>query len=308
MSTSGGQTACVHTAPREICENGAVTSRIGSALLAGSLLFVAACGGGSDGDSSSTSTTDASTATPVVTAAPITTPAVVTTTTVPMVVEGATVIVANGNIIGGSAGRMSDALGLEGFTMGTPVNGTEKIEESVVYHVDDATAEAVAQTLAGKLGGVTVEALPETAPIEGDFVGDVLLLLGNVQADKTIAQLSGVAATGDVEAVSNAGSTVVVANGSGVSGSAGRMSDLLKAAGFTVGTPTNSTAQATESVIYYASDDAKADADALAAAMGGLTVLALPDDVPTDAGTLDGDILLVLGTKEADKTLAELAG
>jgi len=37
-------------------------------------------------------------------------------------------------------------------------------------------------------------------------------------------------------------------------------------------------------------------------------VLALPDDVPTDSGSLDGDILLVLGTNEVDKTLAELAG
>ncbi len=60
--------------------------------------------------------------------------------------------------------------------------------------------------------------------------------------------------------------------------------------------------------MYYASDDAKADADVLATAMGGLTVLGLPDDVPTDSGTLDGDILLVLGTDEADKSLADLAG
>ena len=89
---------------------------------------------------------------------------------------------------------MSDALALEGFTVGTPVNGTEKVDDSVVYHVDDATAQAVATSLAAKLGGVLVEPLPEEhAPIEGEFTGDVLLLLGNAQADKSIAELSGAA-------------------------------------------------------------------------------------------------------------------
>jgi hypothetical protein len=33
----------------------------------------------------------------------------------------------------------------------------------------------------------------------------------------------------------------------------------------------------------------------------------LPDDVPTESGTLDGDILLVLGTDKADRSLADLA-
>jgi hypothetical protein len=117
----------------------------------------------------------------------------------------------------------------------------------------------------------------------------------------------------DVDPVANVGATLVVANCSGVSGSAGRMSSLLEAAGFTVGTPTNSTAQASESVVYYDENGSnaavvKADADVLAVTLGGLTVLALPADVPTDSGSVDGDILLVLGTNEAEKSLAELAG
>jgi hypothetical protein len=281
-----------------------VNSRIGSALLAGCLLFVAACGGGSDGDSSATTTTEATTAS---TAATTTTPAAATTTTVAMVVEGATVVVANGNISSGSAGRMTDALALEGFTTGTPVDGTEKVEDSIVYYVDDPTAEVVAASLAVKLGGVSVEALPEAAPIDGEFTGDVLLLLGNLQADKSIAELSGGSTAADGEAIENDGSIVVVANGSGISGSAGRMSDQLEAVGFVVGTPANSTAEASESVVYFASEEAQADAEIVAEAMGGLTVLPLPDDVPTDTGSLDGDILVVLGTNEADKSLADLA-
>ncbi len=291
-----------------------VMSRIVPVVLSGSLLALAACGGGSDDASSTTTTTEAATET-VVTTAPATTAEPEAPTTVALVVEGATVVVANGNIIGGSAGRMSDALALEGFETGTPVDGSAKVEASVVYYTaDDAAAQVVAESLAIKLGGVDVEPLPETVPIEGEFTGGVLLVLGNLQADKSITELSGVtvAVAVDVDPVANEGSTVVVANGSGVSGSAGRMSSLLEAAGFTVGTPTNSTAQASESVIYYDEngDDAavvKADADALAAALGGLTVLALPADVPTDSGSLDGDILLVLGTNEADKSLTELA-
>jgi len=125
--------------------------------------------------------------------------------------------------------------------------------------------------------------------------------------------VGGTSASADIEAVENSGSTVVVANGSGISGSAGRMSDELEAAGFTMGTPTNSTADATESVVYYDDSGAtaaivKADAETLATTLGGLTVLALPDDVPTESGSLDGDILLVLGSDEAEMSLAELAG
>ncbi len=276
--------------------------------------MLAACSGGTDGESTASSTTDAPTAT-VATLAPATTAAPAPTTSAPLVVTGATVIVANGNIIGGSAGRMTDALALEGFETGPPVDGTDKVEASIVYHVDDPAAAAVAAALATKLGGVTVELLPETAPIDGEFTGDVLLLLGNLQADKSIAELSGSStvdadAAGETagETVENGGSTIVVANASGVGGSAGRMSELLAAAGFTMGTPTNSTAQASESVVYYASEAAKPDADVLAVTLGGLTVLALPDDVPTESGSLDGDILVVLGSNEAGASLADLAG
>lgn len=284
------------------------------ALVAGALLF-AGCSGSDD---SSTDTVPVVDSTPVETpstlAAPVTT-AAPTTTTLAVVTEGATVVVANGNIVGGSAGRMTDALAAQGYTLGTAVDGTEKVEASIVYHVDEPAAEAVATSLAAQLGGVDVEVLPETPPIEGELAGEVLLLLGNLQADKSIAELSGGAesAAEDVQQVVNAGSVVVVANGSGIGGSAGAMTTQLEAAGFTVGTPTNSTAQASESVVYYdaAAADAAAvlaDAEAVALALGGITVLELPDDVPTDSGSLDGDILVVLGTAEAGSTLAELAG
>lgn len=279
--------------------------------IVGSLLFVA-CGGGSDDDASTTSTTIPAVEAPVATEAPVTTDAPVTTTTVPLIFDGATVIVANGNIVGGSAGRMTDALALAGFTTGAAINGSEKVEESIVYYTAAPGAQDVAETLATTLGGIAVEALPAEAPTEdGTLAGaQVLLLLGNNEADKPLTDLAGGStaetSSGD-EAVTNGGSTIVVANGNTISGSAGRMSSALEAAGFTVGTPADSTAKASESVVYYASDASQADAEVLATTLGGLTVLALPDDIPTASGSLDGDILLVLGSNEADKTLGELA-
>ena len=249
---------------------------------------------------------------PVATEAPAVTDAPVTTTTVPLVFDGATVVVANGSIVGGSAGRMTDALDLAGFTTGTAVNGSEKIDESIVYYTAAAGAQDVAKTLAITLGGIAVQALPNEAPTEDGSLagGQVLLLLGNNQADKPLAELAGGstdAASADTGTIANGGSSIVVANANTIGGSAGRMSSVLEAAGFTAATPANSTAQASESVVYYASEAARADAEVLATALGGVTVLALPDDVPTTSGSLDGDILLVLGSNEADKTLAELA-
>ena len=274
------------------------------------MLFVA-CSGGSGDDTSSTTTTVPVVTTPVTTEAPIVTEVPVTTT-VPMVFDGATVVVANGNIVGGSAGRMTDALALAGFTTGPAVNGSEKVEESIVYYTAAAGAKNVAETLAITLGGITVEELPNATPTEdGTLAGaQVLLLLGNNEADKPLTELaggSGDAASADTAAFANGGSSIVVANANTIGGSASRMSSVLEAAGFTVATPADSTAQASESVVYYASETVRADAEVLATALGGLTVLALPDDVPTTSGSLDGDILLVLGSNEADKTLAQLA-
>jgi hypothetical protein len=288
-----------------------VLSRAVPFAILGSLLFVA-CSGGSNDDTSTTSTTVFVVEAPVATEAPAVTDAPVTTTTVPLVFDGATVVVANGSIVGGSAGRMTDALDLAGFTTGTAVNGSEKIDESIVYYTAAAGAQDVAKTLAITLGGIAVQALPNEAPTEDGSLagGQVLLLLGNNQADKPLAELAGGstdAASADTGTIANGGSSIVVANANTIGGSAGRMSSVLEAAGFTAATPANSTAQASESVVYYASEAARADAEVLATALGGVTVLALPDDVPTTSGSLDGDILLVLGSNEADKTLAELA-
>jgi len=106
------------------------------------------------------------------------------------------------------------------------------------------------------------------------------------------------------------GATVVVANASGVPGSAGRMTDELAAVGFTMGTATNATSgqQAASTVHYDATiAAAQAVAESVASVMGGLEVSTVPDPVPVDGGTLDGaGVLVLLGTDEADQSLDDL--
>ena len=278
------------------------------AVLTVCVLALAACGG-SDGESGSSvpDTSPDDTTAPVATAAPVITEATTTTSTVPLVFDGATVVVANGNIVGGSAGRMSDVLAGAGFTMGEPVTASVKIDDSIVYYTAVAGAEPVAETLGIILGGVTVEPLPAPIPTESETLDDaqVLLVLGNNEADTPLDEL----AAGDAEAPSatTSGSAVVVANASGVGGSAGAMSTALEGAGYEMGTPTNSDERIEATIVYYA-PDAQADAEAIAAALGGVEALPLPDVIPTESGSLDGNVLVLLGSDQAGQTLAELAG
>jgi len=122
-----------------------------------------------------------------------TTIAVATTTTVPLVTEGATVVVANANTVGGSAGRMSEALAAVGYNMGSPVNGTVTLDDSIVYYDPTNTAAlGVAESVARSLGGVAVDVVPTPPPVaNGSLDGaGVLLMLGNNEADKTLESLA----------------------------------------------------------------------------------------------------------------------
>lgn len=145
-----------------------------------------------NGDSSGSGDIDPSATTePVATLAP--------TTTVPaLVVQGATVLVANANSVGGSATAMTRALESgPGFTMASPVNASAAVgdsETSVIYF--DATnpaAEVVAASLARVLGGISsVAPVADPAPTADGTLGDatVLLMLGNDKASKTLAELA----------------------------------------------------------------------------------------------------------------------
>jgi hypothetical protein len=116
-----------------------------------------------------------------------------TTTVFTPVTEGATVVVANANTIGGSAGRMTKTLEAAGFTMGDPVNANETLEDSIVYYdTSVAAARAVAESVGVVMGGLVVEAVPTPPPTGDGTMGDgsVLLMLGNNEADKTLEELN----------------------------------------------------------------------------------------------------------------------
>ncbi len=106
------------------------------------------------------------------------------------------------------------------------------------------------------------------------------------------------------------GATVVVANASGVPGSAGRMSAELAGAGFTMAEPTNATSALEQSVVYYDPNIAAAQAVATSVAqlMGGLAVETVPSPPPVEGETLgDAGVVVMLGTEQADKTLVQLS-
>jgi hypothetical protein len=117
-----------------------------------------------------------------------------TTTEPPLVTEGATVVVANASGVPGSAGRMSTELATLGFTMAEATNSTQSgLTASIVqYDPTIAAAQAVAESVARSMGGLTVEVVPTPAPVEGGSLNGagVVVLLGTDEADKTIAQLS----------------------------------------------------------------------------------------------------------------------
>lgn len=135
-----------------------------------------------------------------------------TTTTVVRTTEGASVVVANANTVGGSAGNMSKTLELAGYTVVEPVNATgPNLTTSIVYFDPaQASAEDVAQSVARDLGGVEVLQVDTPAPTDSGDLGDagVLVLLGDDEAGKTLEELAPEPVEGGVEAPDPSGGDV----------------------------------------------------------------------------------------------------
>jgi LytR cell envelope-related transcriptional attenuator len=104
--------------------------------------------------------------------------------------------------------------------------------------------------------------------------------------------------------------TVIVANASGVGGSAAAMSTALEGAGYTLAEPTDATgADIDTSVVYFVrgAPGARETALSLAADLGGVRARRMPAEIPVSGGDIgDGTVLLMLGRDAAGKTLAEL--
>jgi len=121
-----------------------------------------------------------------------------TTTTIAQTFSGTSVQVANCSIQDGVAKAMSAQRGDAGFTMVDAVTGTcePKLTISqVIYLETDPVAKAVADTLAGVLGGIPVQSMGVPIPVQSGSYAQgsaVVLLLGNDLAGKTLDQIAGV--------------------------------------------------------------------------------------------------------------------
>jgi hypothetical protein len=96
--------------------------------------------------------------------------------------------------------------------------------------------------------------------------------------------------------VNMAGTKIVVANGSGVGGSAARLTDTLLAEGYAVITPTNANVNTYEITEIYFTQGFEAQAGEVARELGVAVTGLLPDPppVPPD-GIQDANVIIVLG-------------
>lgn len=110
------------------------------------------------------------------------------------------------------------------------------------------------------------------------------------------------------------GATVIVANSSNINGAAGRMTDRLAIAGFSVGTPTNgSEGQLEVTKIYFdpSNENAQAVAESVRLALGGgdITLFEMGVPAPVESGDIgDASVLVSMGNDVSDKSLEELQG
>ena len=154
------------------------------------------------GEATTATATSATTAAQTTTNPPITatttttTIAPPTTTTVPLVTEGAVVLVANASNVPGGAGKLASALAAVGFHMAPSTNAggnEERLDVTKIYFLPGG--EAVAQSLAMVMGIVAVTRMPVPAPITGANANladaTVLIMLGTDLAGKKIPGLQG---------------------------------------------------------------------------------------------------------------------
>ncbi len=119
-----------------------------------------------------------------------------TTTTIPIVVDGAIVLVANASAVPGAAGRLTERLRQLGFVSKEPTNaaGPEvSLDASKVYFL--AGADAAANSIGLIMGGIPVLRMPTPAPIVDATIGlqdaTILVMLGKDLADKGLPGIDG---------------------------------------------------------------------------------------------------------------------
>lgn len=109
-----------------------------------------------------------------------------------------------------------------------------------------------------------------------------------------------------VAPINKTGYKMVVANGSGVGGSAGQLTIALQGQGFIVEPATNSAADRREieiTTVYYLAGN-ETNASSVARTLGGVCIESMPTPVPTERATLgEASVLVLLGRDLAGKPL-----
>ncbi len=104
---------------------------------------------------------------------------------------------------------------------------------------------------------------------------------------------------------------VQIANGSGISGSAGLLTTEMQGRGYIVQPAINKsevTPKATVTIVYYLLGS-EAPAAQVARDLGGVATLPMPTPIPTETASLgEASVLILLGTDLAGKPLSIIAG
>jgi hypothetical protein len=157
--------------------------------------------------------------------------------------------------------------------------------------------------LAGVLGfGLLAAGFPSAAETVSAST-DGSIPIDDVAPDVTTGDTGPTATTaGSGEARPPAEVTVLVANGSRVSGAAGEFTGILNADGYVTAEPANADRKDyTTTIVYYVGEE-QAEAAAVATSLGldPSAVEPMPDPPPTEDGDLrNSTVLVILGTDQA---------
>lgn len=159
------------------------------------LLAVPSCSSNVDDATPVTTTTVAASTTSSSTSTSTTsTTSTTTSTTLPIITEGAVVLVANSSGRRNAGQKLTTELGNLGFTVQQPTNGAlyeETLEVSHIYV--QPGSEAVAESISRLMGGIEVLRMPTPVWIVGgtDALGyaSVLVMLGKDKGGLTLAEM-----------------------------------------------------------------------------------------------------------------------
>jgi len=191
----------------------------------------------------------------------------------------------------------------------TPIPSRRSPRQGVGGSPMGSTISIVLAVVAVVVGFLILNNITDDGPSAG---GGVETPVGTVPENTATGNsvLDNTTTSSTTPALVTAGATVVVANASGVPLAAAGMTTELASLNFVMAVATNSTQTGlVASIVHYDASNAAAlaVAESVARSMGGVTVEVVPTPPPVDGASLNGaGVLVLLGTDQADKTIAQM--